>query len=64
MTAKPNSGKAKQLMSTKTSVAKMKYTDEPVEAKVIRDFLAPPEELAFREDDVKITTAHDKQAED
>jgi hypothetical protein len=64
LTAKQNGGKAKQLMSTKTSVAKIKYTDKPIDAKVIRDFLPPPEELAFREEGVKITIAHDKQTED
>jgi hypothetical protein len=47
-------------MSTKTSkasVAKIKYTNQPIEAKVIRDFLPPPEELAFREEGVKVTIA-------
>jgi hypothetical protein len=39
-------------MSTKQSVAKINYSDEPIEAKVIWDFLPPPEELAFREEDV------------
>jgi len=37
--------------------AKIKYTDEPIEAKVIPDFLPPPEELAFREEGVKVTIA-------
>jgi hypothetical protein len=47
-------------MSTKTSkasLAKIKYTNEPIEARVIRDFLPPPEELAFREEGVKVTIA-------
>ena len=47
-------------MSAKTSkagAAKIKYTDEPVKAKVIKDFLPPPEELAFREEGVKVTIA-------
>jgi len=26
---------------------KIKYTDEPIEAKVIKDFLPPPEQLAY-----------------
>ena len=43
--------------TSKASVAKIKYTDEPIEAKVIRDFLPPPEELAFREEGVKVTIA-------
>ncbi len=35
---------------------KIKYSDEPMEAvKVIRDFLPPPEELAFREETIKVT---------
>lgn len=37
--------------------ARIKYTNEPIEAKVIRDFLPPPEELAFREEGVKVTIA-------
>jgi hypothetical protein len=38
--------------------AKIKYTDEPLgEVKVVRDFLPPPEELAFREEGVKVTLA-------
>lgn len=42
--------------------AKIKYTDEPIEAKVIRDFLPPPEELAFREEGVKVTIALSKKS--
>ncbi|OYW39540.1 MAG: hypothetical protein B7Z35_04140 [Hydrogenophilales bacterium 12-61-10] len=38
------------------------YTDEPVEAKVILDFLPPPEELAFREEGVKVTIALSKKS--
>ncbi len=35
---------------------KIKYSDEPMEAvKVIKDFLPPPEELAFREETIKVT---------
>jgi len=44
--------------------AKIKYTDEPIEAKVIRDFLPPPEELAFREEGVKVTIALSKKSVD
>jgi hypothetical protein len=32
--------------------AKIKYTNEPIDAEVIRDFLPRPEELAFREEGV------------
>jgi predicted DNA binding CopG/RHH family protein len=47
-------------MSAKTTKAvssRIKYSDEPIEAKVIRDFLPPPEALAFREEGVKVTIA-------
>ncbi len=44
--------------------AKIKYTNEPIEAKVIRDFLPPPEELAFREEGVKVTIALSKKSID
>jgi hypothetical protein len=37
---------------------RIKYTDEPIgEIRVVRDFLPPPEELAFREEAVKVTLA-------
>ena len=42
--------------------AKIKYTNEPIEAKVIPDFLPPPEELAFREEGVKVTIALSKKS--
>jgi predicted DNA binding CopG/RHH family protein len=54
-------------MSTKTSKAssaKIKYTSEPIEAKVIRDFLPRPEELAFREEGVKVTIALSRKSVD
>lgn len=41
---------------------KIRYTDEPVEARVILDFLPPPEELAFREEGVKVTIALSKKS--
>jgi len=35
---------------------KIKYTDEPMEnVEVVEDFLPPPDELAFREETVKVT---------
>ncbi len=35
---------------------KIKYTDEPLgEIKIIDDFLPPPDKLAFKEDNVKVT---------
>jgi predicted DNA binding CopG/RHH family protein len=42
--------------------AKIKYTNEPIDAKVIRDFLPRPEELAFREEGVKVTIALSKKS--
>lgn len=42
---------------------KIKYTDEPIgEPHVIRDFLPSPEELAFREEDVKVTITLSKRS--
>ena len=43
--------------------AKIKYTDEPLgNIKVVRDFLPPPEQLAFREEGVKVTLALSKKS--
>ncbi|MBI5922195.1 MAG: hypothetical protein HY847_11200 [Betaproteobacteria bacterium] len=43
--------------------AKIKYTDEPLgDIKVVRDFLPPPEQLAFREEGVKVTLALSKKS--
>ena len=42
--------------------AKIKYTDEPVKARVVRDFLPRPEQLAFREEGVKVTIALSKKS--
>ncbi len=43
--------------------AKIKYTDEPLgELKIVRDFLPPPEQLAFREEGVKVTLALSKKS--
>ncbi|MDO8519511.1 MAG: CopG family transcriptional regulator [Deltaproteobacteria bacterium] len=40
---------------------KIIYTDEPMgKIRIIRDFLPPPEELAFKEDQVKVTIALSK----
>ena len=43
---------------------KIDYTDEPIEAQVIQDFLPPPEALAFREEGVKVTLALSKKSVD
>ena len=44
--------------------AKTRYTDHPVETRVIRDFLPPPHELVFREEGVKVTIALSKKSVD
>lgn len=43
--------------------AKTKYSDEPLgKVEVVRDFLPSPEELAFKEDTVKVTIALSKSS--
>lgn len=45
--------------------AKTKYTDEEIgNPRVIRDFLPPPEKLAFREESVKVTIALSRRSVD
>jgi hypothetical protein len=42
---------------------RIRYTNEPIgDPKVVRDFLPSPEELAFREEDVKITITLSKKS--
>lgn len=41
---------------------RIKYQDEPIETKVIEDFLPTPEQLAFREEGVKVTIALSKKS--
>ena len=44
---------------------KISYTNEPLgDMEVIRDFLPPPSELAFREEGVKVTLALSKSSVD
>jgi predicted DNA binding CopG/RHH family protein len=44
---------------------KIKYTDEPLgDVKVMDDFLPPPHELAFKEDQVKVTIGLTKSTVD
>ncbi len=44
---------------------KVKYTDEPLgKLRVVDDFLPAPEELVFKEDNVKITMALSKSSVD
>ena len=53
-------GKEKRYMKTK-----IKYTDEPIgKIKVVDDFLPTPEELAFKEDNVKVTITLSKASVD
>lgn len=43
--------------------AEIKYTDEELgDIQVIPDFLPPPEELAFKEDTVKVTISLSKES--
>ena len=43
--------------------ARIKYTNEPLgDAKVVKDFLPSPQELAFRDEDVKITITLSKKS--
>lgn len=42
---------------------KIKYSDEPIgKLKLIKDFLPPPEELAFKEEPVKVTMVLSKSS--
>lgn len=44
---------------------RIRYRDEPLgRVKVVRDFLPPPDELAFREEGVKVTIALSKRSVD
>ena len=52
--------KEKELMTTK-----IKYTDGPIgDIKIINDFLPSPEELAFKEEQVKVTIGLSKSSVD
>lgn len=45
--------------------SKIKYTNEPIgSVEVVSDFLPSPEDLAFREEDVKVTLALSKKSVD
>lgn len=44
---------------------KIQYTDEPIgDVEIVRDFLPSPEELAFREEGVKITLSLSRKSVD
>ena len=57
----PDTGeKGERFMKTKT-----KYTDEPMgKLKIVKDFLPPPEQLAVKEERVKITISFSKSSVD
>jgi len=40
----------------------IKYSDEPIEFEVIDDFLPPPERLALKEENVKVTITLSKES--
>jgi predicted DNA binding CopG/RHH family protein len=48
----------------KKKIRKVKYTDEPINAKVIKDFLPKPEELVLKEENVKVTLSLSKKSLD
>ena len=41
---------------------KIVYTDEPMDVKIIDDFLPPPSELVFKEEKVKVTISLSKKS--
>lgn len=42
--------------------ARTKYSDEPMEAKVVPDFLPPPDQLKLQEETVEVTLTLSKQS--
>ena len=43
---------------------KIKYTDEPIQARVVRDFLPSPDELVVGEEGVKVTISLSRRSVD
>lgn len=44
---------------------KIKYTDEPLgDLRIVEDFLPPPEDLVFKEENVKVTITLSKSSVD
>lgn len=43
---------------------RIRYTDEPIRAEVVPDFLPPPEQLAVNEDGVKVTISLSRRSVD
>ena len=57
-------GGYKNLMGRKTK-KKIIYTDEPMQiGKIVKDFLPPPDQLIFKEDQVKVTLSLNKSSVD
>jgi predicted DNA binding CopG/RHH family protein len=54
--------KAKKFMKKKTE--KIKYSNEIINAKVIKDFLPRPEDLVLKEDNIKVTLTLSKKSVD
>jgi predicted DNA binding CopG/RHH family protein len=54
--------KAKKFMKKRTE--KIKYSNEIINAKVIKDFLPRPEDLVLKEDNVKVTLTLSKKSVD
>lgn len=48
----------------KKQTRKIKYTDEPINARIIKDFLPSPEDLVLKEDNVKVTLSLSKKSVD
>jgi hypothetical protein len=44
--------------------SKIKYTNEPLEMEVVEDFLPPPDQLALKQDTVKVTIGLSKPTVD
>jgi len=41
---------------------RIRYSDEPIKAEVVEDFLPPPEDLVRKEDTVKVTLSLDRSS--
>lgn len=43
---------------------RIRYTDEPISFKVVEDFLPPPQKLALKEENVRVTITLSKESID
>jgi hypothetical protein len=48
----------------KKKIKRIKYTDKPINARVIKDFLPKPEDLVLKEDNVKVTLSLSRKSVD